>query len=65
MAKQLKWSEDSIREFGLYCWDTDSGKDAVIKKDDHAMDDIRYFVTSVACREESPFLAMSLARNGQ
>lgn len=57
--------KDSIREFGLYCWDTDSGKDAVIKKDDHAMDDIRYFVTSVACREESPFLAMSLARNGQ
>ena len=34
---------DSIREFGLYRWDEKSEKDTVIKENDHAMDDIRYF----------------------
>ncbi len=35
--------ENSINEFGLYCWDEDSGDDVVIKENDHAMDDIRYY----------------------
>lgn len=35
--------ENSINEFGLYCWDEDSGEDVVIKENDHAMDDIRYY----------------------
>lgn len=35
--------KNSINEFGLYCWDEESGEDAVIKENDHAMDDIRYF----------------------
>ncbi len=35
--------KNSIEEFGLYCWDEDSGDDKVIKENDHAMDDIRYF----------------------
>ncbi len=38
--------EDIIREFALYCWDEKSGKDAVIKENDHAMDDMRYFVNT-------------------
>ncbi len=35
---------DTIREFGLYCWDVQKPNDVVIKENDHAMDDIRYFV---------------------
>jgi phage terminase large subunit len=37
--------EDTIREFALYRWDDKEGCDAPIKENDHAMDDIRYFVT--------------------
>ena len=38
---------DCIREFGLYRWDEDGGKDAPVKENDHAMDDVRYFCMSV------------------
>lgn len=38
---------DSIREFGLYRWDEKATADTVIKENDHAMDDIRYFVNTV------------------
>ena len=39
---------DSIREFSLYSWDEKrEGKDAPIKQFDHAMDDIRYFATTI------------------
>lgn len=39
--------KDSIREFGLYCWDDRASEDCVIKENDHAMDDIRYFCYTV------------------
>jgi len=39
--------EDAIREFGLYCWDERSAGDRVVKRHDHAMDDIRYFTGSL------------------
>ena len=35
--------KNTIEEFGLYSWDEESGEDKVIKENDHAMDDIRYF----------------------
>ena len=38
---------DAIREFGLYRWDDTKTEDAVVKDNDHAMDDIRYFCNSV------------------
>ena len=38
---------DSIREFSLYRWEERSGTDAPIKENDHAMDDIRYFVSTI------------------
>lgn len=38
---------DTIREFGLYRWEENSAKDSVRKENDHAMDDIRYFVSTV------------------
>ncbi len=38
---------DTIKEFGLYRWEENAAKDAVRKENDHAMDDIRYFVSTV------------------
>ena len=37
----------AAREFGLYRWEDDGSQDRVRKEDDHAMDDIRYFVMSL------------------
>ena len=39
--------EDIIREFSLYRWDERAGKDSPKKENDHAMDDMRYFVATV------------------
>ena len=38
---------DCIAEFGLYRWDDKANADTVIKENDHAMDDVRYFVNTV------------------
>ena len=38
---------DAIREFGLYRWDDKKTEDAVVKDNDHAMDDIRYFCSTI------------------
>lgn len=38
---------DAIREFGLYRWDDKKTEDAVVKENDHAMDDIRYFCNTI------------------
>ena len=38
---------DCIAEFGLYRWDEKASTDTVIKENDHAMDDVRYFVNTV------------------
>ncbi|MBQ3264314.1 MAG: PBSX family phage terminase large subunit [Ruminococcus sp.] len=43
---------DAIREFSLYRWDENKPMDTVIKRDDHAMDDIRYFVSYIKANEE-------------
>ena len=47
-----KCCKDIIREFSLYCWDSEKlhEKDTVIKENDHAMDDMRYFVNGVMLR---------------
>lgn len=42
---------DTIREFSMYRWDDSIKKDAPKKENDHAMDDIRYFVSTVLDRE--------------
>lgn len=39
--------EASIQEFGLYRWDEKANEDKVIKENDHAMDDIRYFANTI------------------
>lgn len=38
---------DTIREFSVYRWDNGIKRDAPKKENDHAMDDIRYFVATV------------------
>ena len=38
---------DSIAEFGLYRWDDKATSDTVIKENDHAMDEIRYFCNTI------------------
>jgi len=55
---------DAIREFGLYRWDEDGSQDRVRKQDDHAMDDIRYFASTIAApgAHDVPIFAGSVFR---
>ena len=47
----LENCRDAIREFGLYRWNDKAGyEDTVIKENDHAMDDIRYFCYTILRR---------------
>ncbi|WP_312643395.1 PBSX family phage terminase large subunit [Hydrogenoanaerobacterium sp.] len=46
-SNQLRFHEsctDCLREFSLYCWDDSSNRDIPKKENDHAMDELRYFV---------------------
>lgn len=42
---------DAIREFGLYRWEEKGEVDKPIKENDHAMDDIRYFCSTIMRRD--------------
>ncbi len=53
---------DSIREFSLYRWCENSNSDSVIKDNDHAMDDIRYFVTEILSSNHNDFVAVAAVR---
>ena len=54
---------DILREMDEYVWDLSSGaKDRVRKEHDHAMDDMRYFVSTVLKEKESGFAALSVQR---
>lgn len=55
--------KDALREFSLYRWDSSHGKDAPLKENDHAMDDIRYFVSSVLYKNEDDFFVVAAERN--
>ena len=63
---KLRFNEsckDIIREFSLYCWNEKSGNDAPVKENDHAMDDMRYFVMDTlvsGCTDD--FCAISVSR---
>lgn len=43
MLKIHNSCENTIAEFGLYCWDEEKPDDVVIKENDHAMDEVRYY----------------------
>ena len=55
--------EDCLREMDAYVWDLSGGtKDRVRKENDHAMDDMRYFVATVLGKQEKGFVACSVER---
>ncbi len=55
----------SIKEFSLYRWDENAARDTPKKENDHAMDDIRYFVSTVLKNEsEDVFFALAASRQG-
>ena len=54
---------DSIREFSLYRFNENRGDDSVRKENDHAMDDIRYFVSTILYKNcDDNFFVLSAER---
>ncbi len=54
---------DIIREFSLYRWNEKSAGDFPIKENDHAMDDMRYFVSDILTEKGGDdFFALSVSR---
>ena len=54
---------DCLRELEEYVWDLESGsKDKVRKEHDHAMDDMRYFVSTVLGQRQGGFVTCSVER---
>ncbi|MBQ3929274.1 MAG: PBSX family phage terminase large subunit [Clostridia bacterium] len=56
-----KECKDCIREFGLYRWES-GGKDVPCKENDHSMDDVRYFVTTILNNTDDTFIAFAADR---
>ena len=58
-----KACRDIRREFSQYCWGDSVRGDVPKKEHDHAMDDMRYFVRTIACRNGADaFFAVSAKR---
>ena len=54
---------DCLREMDAYVWDLSTGaRDRVKKENDHAMDDMRYFVSTVLGKRDAGFVARSVER---
>ncbi len=54
---------DCLREMDEYVWDLSSeARDRVKKENDHAMDDMRYFVATVLKKQEQHFTAYAVER---
>lgn len=53
--------KDAIREFSLYVWESGAKNDTPKKENDHALDDIRYFVSTFLAKEDD-FFAVSVQR---
>lgn len=54
---------DTLREFSEYVWQDKGAQDAPKKEHDHAMDDIRYFVSTILANREDDFFVASAARS--
>lgn len=52
----------TIKEFSLYRWDEGATKDVPKKENDHAMDEIRYFVSTVLSQPDDSFFAIATKR---
>ena len=56
--------KSALREFSLYRWDEGAVKDTPKKENDHAMDEIRYFVSTVLGKnDDDGFFALAANRN--
>ncbi|WP_101697264.1 PBSX family phage terminase large subunit [Clostridium minihomine] len=53
---------DAMREFSLYRWNADLTRDAPVKENDHAMDDIRYFVATILQQDAGDCFAIAAPR---
>ncbi|MBR5619475.1 MAG: PBSX family phage terminase large subunit, partial [Clostridia bacterium] len=53
---------DTLREFTLYRWDENSVRDVPKKENDHAMDDLRYFVTTALAPSDGGFFSVAVER---
>ena len=53
---------DIVREFSLYRWENNCVKDTPCKTNDHAMDDMRYFVTTLMSSGDCSFFAIATER---
>lgn len=54
---------DCLREMDEYVWDlSNQARDRVKKENDHAMDDMRYFVSTVLKKQEKRFAACAVER---
>ncbi len=54
----------ALREFSLYRWAEGSGRDVPQKENDHAMDEIRYFVSTILLQEkDDEFFVLSAERS--
>lgn len=56
--------KDSLREFSLYVWEDGKTCDTPKKENDHAMDDIRYFVNTVLAVQDNGFFLIAARRPG-
>lgn len=55
---------DTAKEFSIYRWDNSIKRDAPKKENDHAMDDIRYFVSTVLrSTQTSSVVSLAVERN--
>ena len=58
--------EDCLREIECYVWDLSAdSKERVKKENDHAMDDMRYFVSTLLGEQTGGFAVCSVARKGR
>ncbi|MEG1778970.1 MAG: PBSX family phage terminase large subunit, partial [Oscillospiraceae bacterium] len=53
----------TINEFYLYSWDENAGQDVPIKENDHAMDEMRYLIMTIAmAQNDDSFFAIATER---
>ena len=58
--------QDLLREMELYVWQSKGlGQDRVKKEHDHAMDDMRYFVSTMLGTQRGGFSVCSVERKGR
>lgn len=56
--------DDIFNEFNLYCWEQGAINDSPKKENDHAMDDLRYFVNTIVANDDvDDFFVASTARS--